>query len=268
MFRIVPLNLGIHKTMVLNNLFPRIEMKCSLNNTLKEVFKKLKSHLTKKISFQEVIGHENQLKLAPDKRVWMNKLDDDQNLQDKQRIPFAWTQNNTQFSLKDLYFAMNNSELIYLYDFWEPRHAENEDQNQSLLLDGTHYEEFLSFLTKVVEGVYTKVQSLEKKKKRKKIKTQQTQENQFQSPIPPPKGRADEKNTKNAEFEENTIFGNLSQTSLSPGVYKGVKMFEKLKENSDEKTNPEKNLSRSQNDSYRNLFEYSKQSKIYLFKFV
>lgn len=160
--RIAPCHIKAHKAVLLAGQIPRVEVKCALAASLKEVFRRLKSYFCNVCGNELAgVGKEEVLHLAVDAKQDGNC--------------FAWTESlSDSVLLRELFLLSGKKDPLYIYYYWAVSKMETPQPEEDVYKT-EEYEGLIQFLATIVSGVLEQM----KKKRRKRPKPENsTSENE------------------------------------------------------------------------------------------
>lgn len=189
--RLVPLNADVSKLMVLYGLNPLIEIKCELSATVVQVIRRLKEYITAeaKESLQAVIGHQSEIKIAPEMQLLKatSRSTNNDPKECKEESLIVWTEGNAKgVTLNDLQLLMSFHESLYLYYYWDAAASLEQSivdkcyyQAQKMkdkMLDEQEYEYVVKTVTDVVKRTFAKGKFRGRRNRRRRPESSPAQE--------------------------------------------------------------------------------------------
>eukprot|EP00826_Nyctotherus_ovalis_P006260 TRINITY_DN11462_c0_g1_i9.p1 TRINITY_DN11462_c0_g1~~TRINITY_DN11462_c0_g1_i9.p1 ORF type:complete len:372 (-),score=114.60 TRINITY_DN11462_c0_g1_i9:32-1126(-) len=151
--RIAPCHIKAHKAVLLAGQIPRVEIKCALAASLKDVFRRLRPYFCNVCGNELAgIGKEEVLHLAVDAKQDGNCI--------------AWTESlSDSVLLRELFLLSGKKDPLYVYYYWGVSKIE-APQPEEDVYKTEEYEGLIQFLATIVSGVLEQM----KKKRRKRPK--------------------------------------------------------------------------------------------------
>eukprot|EP01022_Parablepharisma_sp_SALTPOND_P004396 TRINITY_DN120214_c0_g1_i1.p1 TRINITY_DN120214_c0_g1~~TRINITY_DN120214_c0_g1_i1.p1 ORF type:complete len:523 (-),score=64.37 TRINITY_DN120214_c0_g1_i1:2712-4280(-) len=188
LLRLSPFNLQAHRSVVLSGLTPRVEFKCSLSASLKDVFRTLQSYF-ERVSECELaeVQHGQNLFVAVESCVRGSCL--------------AWNSKSSSVTMKEVYLFAGKPEFLRMYYYWTVPDAEKSGQSKTTTEDvfnTDEYESLIQFLANIVSGVLQQMKKKRKKRPKPEEELSEVEKPQEIAQEPPEKKEESKKESSNS----------------------------------------------------------------------